>query len=63
VELGDDHAADEACERVELVEPDTPEFGDQRLGDSDTAEESEDDDDLCELVGDVGIEWGYLRRD
>lgn len=46
VEFRDDHAADEACEGVELVEPDTPELGDQGLGDGDTTEQGEDDDDL-----------------
>jgi hypothetical protein len=28
VQFGNDHATDQACEGVKLVEPDTPEFGD-----------------------------------
>jgi hypothetical protein len=46
VKFGDDHTADQTCEGVELVEPDTPEFGNLGLGNGDTAEEREDDDDL-----------------
>jgi hypothetical protein len=46
VKFGDYHAADKAREGVELVEPYAPEFRDQRLRNSDTAEQSEDDDDL-----------------
>lgn len=45
VELGDDHAADEARERVQLVQPRAPEARDLRLGNRDAAEEREDDDD------------------
>jgi hypothetical protein len=46
VQLGDDHAADQASEGVQLVKPDAPELGDQGLGNGDTAEERKDDDDL-----------------
>lgn len=38
VKFGDDHAANEACEGVELVQPHPPELGDLRLGDGDTTE-------------------------
>jgi hypothetical protein len=38
VKFGDDHAADEAREGVQFVEPDAPELGNLRLGDGDTAE-------------------------
>jgi hypothetical protein len=41
VELSGDHARNEASEWVELVEPDTPELGDRRLGDGNTAEQGE----------------------
>ena len=51
VKLGDDHAADEAREGVEFVEPDAPELGDLRLGDRDTAEQCEDNDDEGVYVG------------
>lgn len=55
VKLGDDHAADEACEGVEFVEPDAPELGDLRLGDRDTAEQREDDNNEGVYVsGDKG---------
>jgi hypothetical protein len=50
VEFGDDHATNQACEGVELVQPHTPEFGDLRLGNGDTTEESEDNDDLEKSV-------------
>jgi len=65
VHFGHDHAANQACEGVELVEPDAPEFGDQGLGDGDTAEEGEDDDDLFELACGRGCEGSGvgLRRD
>ncbi|GKT49565.1 uncharacterized protein ColSpa_09746 [Colletotrichum spaethianum] len=53
VQRRDDHAADEAREGVELVEPGAPEAGHLRGGDSDTAEEGKGDHD-------EGIE---LRRD
>ena len=45
MEFSDDHTADKASEGVELVQPRTPEFWDLRLGDCDTAEEGEGDDD------------------
>jgi hypothetical protein len=43
VEFGNDHAANEACERVKLVKPHTPELGNLGLGNGDTAEKGEDD--------------------
>jgi len=45
VELGDNHAADKASEGIQLVEPCAPEFGDLSLGDRNTTEEGEGDDD------------------
>jgi phage FluMu protein Com len=50
VKFGDDHTANQACEGVEFVQPHTPELGNLGLGNSDTAEESEDDDDLSKSV-------------
>ena len=55
VEFGDDHAADEASEGVELVQPSTPEFRDGPFGDGDAAEEREGDDD-------EGVEEGGDER-
>lgn len=43
VELGDDHTSDEASKWVQLVQPNTPELGNLRLGDGDTAEQGKDD--------------------
>jgi len=45
MQFRDDHAADEARERVELIQPRAPEFRDLRLRDGDAAEERECDDD------------------
>jgi hypothetical protein len=50
VEFGDDHTANQACEGIELVQPHTPKLGNLGLGDCDTAEESEDNDDLWKSV-------------
>jgi hypothetical protein len=50
VKFSDNHTANQACEGVEFVEPDTPKLGNLRLGDSDTTKEGEDDDNLRQLV-------------
>jgi len=44
VKFCNDHAADEAGEGVELIEPCSPELGDLRFRDGDAAEECESDD-------------------
>ena len=51
MKFSDDHTTDETCEGVEFVEPDTPELGNLGLGNCDTAEEGEDDDDEGVDVG------------
>jgi hypothetical protein len=43
VKFGDDHTPDESCEGIEFIEPHAPELRNLGLGDSDTAEEGEDD--------------------
>lgn len=43
VKFRDKHTTNQACERVELVKPDTPELGDGGLGNRDTTKECEDD--------------------
>jgi hypothetical protein len=46
VKFSDDHTTDQAREGVKLVEPDTPELGNLGLGNGNTTEEGEDNDDL-----------------
>lgn len=45
MEFGNDHTADKTGEGIELVQPSTPEAGDLRLGNRDTAEKCKDNDD------------------
>lgn len=44
VQLGDDHAANQACEGIELVQPGAPETRNLRFGNGDTAEKGKDND-------------------
>jgi len=59
LQLRDDHAADQPRERIKLVEPGAPKTRNLRLGDGDSAEEGEDDDEEgVEQAGDEAV-----RRD
>lgn len=56
MQLCGDHAADEAGEGVELVQPGAPEAGHLGPGNRDAAEEREDDDDgRVDLRGDEAV--------